>query len=150
MALNNSFERAIAYWSFGWLPSDRLPDVAADALGSGLDSSSLVALASSEKTPNPELHTMFEAALAELGRQRLTKVEAGRLIAKDYAQKICDGQLDAIEGARLIWKVSLESDELGSELGIFGGRVTEYEGMPELRDREAAMILEEAQALIGD
>jgi len=149
MDLNDSFQRAIAYWSFGWLASDRLPEVAADALATGLDSSSLVALASCDSTPNPELHTMFEAALAELGRQRLSKPEAGRLSAKDYAQKVCDGELDPIEGARLIWRVSLEADELGSEFGIFGGRVTEYEGMPELRDKEAAMIIEEARALIG-
>jgi hypothetical protein len=30
MPLPTDFDRALAYWSFGWLPSEKLPDVALD------------------------------------------------------------------------------------------------------------------------
>jgi hypothetical protein len=142
-----AFDRAVAYWSFGWLQSDTLPRVAIEALEQGIESPSLLELAAAGNTANADFHCLFEKSLTELGRSRLSKAEAGRVIARDYTYQICNRKLTPIEGARAIWRVSLECEELTRELGIFAGRVTEYEDLPSLRERISEMILSEAQAL---
>jgi len=110
----------------------------------------MIELASADTKPNPSLHRLFEKALTELGRSALTKPEAGRIIAREYAGQICDGTVAPVVGARAIWRVSLESEELSRELGIFGGRVSEYEGLPSGRERISEMILSEAKELIKE
>ena len=141
-------DRAIAYWSFGWLSSDKLPEVAVEILELGVVSPSIIQLASADRVADPNLHRLFEDVLADLGRLRMTKPEAGRFIAQEYAEDICKGTITPVEGARTIWRVSLECEELGRELGIFGGRVTEYEGLPSGHDRISDMIVYEAKDLI--
>jgi hypothetical protein len=143
-----SLDRAVAYWSFGWLPSDRLPAVALEALERGTESPSIIELASADSAANPDLHPLFEKALTELGRTRLARAEAGRMIARDYAEQICNEAIKPVDGARAIWRVSLECPELEGELGIFGGRVSEYEGLSDGRERISAMIVSEARELI--
>jgi len=143
-----TFDRAVAYWSFGWLPSDELPKVALEALDHGLESPSLIELASAESSVGPRLHRLFEKALVELGHSRLTKAEAGRIIAEEYADQICKAKISPVEGARAIWRVTLECGDLTRELGIFGGRVSEYEGVSsESRENISKMILSEAREL---
>lgn len=145
-----SFDLAIAHWSFGWLPSDRLPDVAIQAMEMGFESPSLFALASSEKSADPDLHGLFGKVVSEMGRTRLSKSEAGRCIAREYARKICNGKISPVDGARVIWKVSLDCEELTKELGIFGGRVSEYDDLPDVRDRISELILSEATSLLSN
>jgi hypothetical protein len=146
-----SLDRAVALWSFGWLPSDRLPAVAIDALEQGIESPSIIELASADSAADPRLHCLFEKVLMELGRPKLTKPEAGRIIARDYADRICKGEVTAVDGARAIWRVSLECDDLSHELGVFGGRVSEYEGLPAGPEREhfSEIIVAEAKELIA-
>ena len=101
MASTAALDRAVAHWSFGWLPSDRLPGVALEALEHGLESPSMVELASADSTAGPRLEGLFEKALAELGRSFLAKPEAGRIIARDYAKQICEGTVTPVDGASL-------------------------------------------------
>jgi hypothetical protein len=105
--------------------------VGLEALEQGIESPAIIELASADTGAGPDLHRLFEKVLAELGRSRLTKAEAGRIIAREYAGGICKGAISPVDGARAIWRVSLECEGLSGELGIFGGRVTEYEGMSE-------------------
>jgi len=144
----NPLDRAIALWSFGWLPSDGLPKVAIEALEQGLETPSMIELAAADGNADPHLHCLFEKALKDLGRSRLKKAEAGRLIAQEIAQQITQGKVTPLNGAKAIWKVTGECEELCQELGIFGGRVTEYEGMPDGRECIADLILAEAKALL--
>ena len=78
----------------------------------------------------------------------MAKPEAGRVIAQEYAEGICKGTITPVDGARAIWRVSLECKELSGELGIFGGRVSEYEGLLDGRERISEMIVCEARELI--
>ena len=150
MNLTASFDLAIAAWSFGLLPSDNLPKLAMEALEQGIESPTLLELASADCSPNPDLHRLFERALNELGRTRLEKVEAGRFIANYYASQICSQYILPIEGARLIWRLEQECPELSQELGIFAGRVSEYEGVPlASRKHISDLIVADAHALIG-
>src|SRR5438874_355978 len=119
MTTNPAFDRAIAYWSFGWLPSDKLPGIALEALEQGIENPSIIELASADNGAGPDLHRLFEKVLSELGQSRLTKSEAGRFIAREYADAICKGTLSPVDGARAIWRVSLECADLSAELGIF-------------------------------
>ncbi len=143
-----SFDRAVAFWCFGWLPSNELPAVAVNVLEHGIESPSLIRLASAETNGDPDYHRIFEKALSELGCPRLSKQEAGRMIARHYAMKISNHELKPIEGARLIWRILLECPELTPDLGIFAGRVTEYEDCPPNRDGIERMIRLEAEALL--
>lgn len=141
-------DRANVYWSFGWLASDKLPGVALDALEQGMESPSVLELACRDGSEGLILHGLFEKALSELGRAPLSKLEAGRMIAREYAEEIANGKLSPIEGARLIWKVSLDCEELTQELGIFGGRASEYEDLPSERKLISDTILAEAKQLL--
>jgi hypothetical protein len=150
MASMTWLDRAAAYWAFGLLSSDKLPGVALEALEHGVESPSMIELASADAVPNPSLHRLFEKVLRELGRSPLTKPEAGRMIAREYAEQICRGTIVPVEGAQAIWRISLECEELRSELGIFGGRVTEYADLPAERESISEMIVSEARKLITE
>lgn len=143
-------DRQVAYWTFGWLPSDKLPGVALDALERGIDSPTMIALASADATAEPEHHVLFRKALLELGRSPFSKADAGRIIAQVYAEQICEGKIAPVEGANEIWRVSLECPELTSELGIFGGRVSDYHGLPEGFDRPSDVVIAETRQRISE
>src|SRR5262249_42182319 len=105
------FDLAIAYWSFGWLPSDRLPGLAVEALEQGMECPALIQLVAAESVGNPDLHRLFTRVLSELGKSPLSKPDAGWMIARDYARRICSREIIPIEGARAICRVSLECEE---------------------------------------
>lgn len=122
--------------------------MAIQALEQGLETPSMIELAAADGNANPCLHSLFEKALKELGWSRIKKVEAGRLIALEIAQQIIQGKVTPLNGAKAIWKITGECEELCQEFGIFGGHVTEYEGMPDDRECIAELILSEAKALL--
>jgi len=124
--------------------------VAMDALEQGLETPSMIELASCYRIANPDHHRLFEKALAELARSPLSKAEAGRTIARHYASQICSGELPPLEGAKAIWKITLECEALVGEFGIFGGLATQDDGgSPTLRDHINDMIVSEAKELIS-
>jgi hypothetical protein len=71
--------------------------------------------------PDPDFHRLFEKLLTELGRSRLLKAEAGRIIAQEYAEEVCNGTVTPIDGARAIWRVALECEELHGSWGFSVG-----------------------------
>jgi hypothetical protein len=144
------FDLQVANWSFGRVPPDQLPAVAREALAKGIDSPSLRKLADNSPEPNPDLDTLFERALAELGRSRLPRAEAGRIIARDFARRLCDGSLPPVEGATAIWHLGLDCEELEREFGIFGGLVSELDGVWELEGVITEQIIEEARYLLQE
>jgi hypothetical protein len=146
----SSLDRAIAYWSFGWFPSDRLPTLAVEALAQGIESPAMIELAAGQSTADERHHRLFERVLSELGRSRPTKAEAGRFIAREIAEQICQGKVSPVDGAEAIWRVSLECEDLSAELGVFGGRVSEYEGWPHGRERIAETIVADAKELLAN
>lgn len=139
---------SIACWSLGWLPSDELPQVAERVLAEGFESPALVKVACSDYSADPGLHGLFEKALNDFGRARMKKSEAGLFIARRIAKRIVQGGIAPCDGARDIWKVSLECKELSSKLGIFGGRVTEIEDQPKFRDQISRLIIQDAENLL--
>src|SRR5436305_2091962 len=109
-----NFEIAEAAWWFGRLPSDRLPDLACAALEAGYDGPTLRQLAGLEAIPAPSAHKLMERALAEVGRRKLSKADAGRILARDYARQIVSGQLSPNAGARKLWQLDLDCEELSA------------------------------------
>ena len=93
---------------------------------------------------------LFEMIICELGKHRLSKYEAGKYMAKEIAHEICKGSITPIEGAKQIWNICIECGELTQEIGIFGGRVGEYDDLPHMHDHISNLIKADAKSFIGN
>lgn len=97
-----SLERAAIQFAADLLPSDDLPEVAADALVSGHDSPALRELAGTARTDVRTARDLFIAVLGEL-RILFPASDERKPLAYLTASDVADGRLDPIEGAHLIW-----------------------------------------------
>jgi hypothetical protein len=145
-----NLELVEALWWFGKLPSDRIPGIAGEMLAAGFDSPRLVRLAGVPAAADPDLHKEFRGVLEDLGRQPLSKAQAGRIIARDFARDIIEDGISPYVGARYIWwKVSNECEEPFPELRPFMVLTIQYEDCPRLRAKIEAEIVVEAQRLLN-
>lgn len=136
---------AVAYWTLGLLQPQQMRQVAQGLLASGVDSKLhvLAGLSDSELDEAPDL---FSQTMHALGRDKLTKPDAVRIIAKAVARQITQGDLSPYDGARRIWNASLEVAEQGfHDVDPFIYAASEYEDRPDDRDHFAAEIVAEAQ-----
>ncbi|WP_030663171.1 hypothetical protein [Streptomyces rimosus] len=115
---------------FGWYGGDRaeIVQAALDALLAGVDSPSLALLAGLGRNELDEVAELFDGVLTELELVPLTpdNVAAARWeTARWWAGRIVRGDLDAVDGARLIWERA--ACELGHprELACFGSVLRE-------------------------
>lgn len=90
-----------ALFAFDLHIREKLPELAADLLESGIDSPALRRLAGLIGPELDEANEWFERALHELGRPRLSKPEAARRLAVDLAQGVLEGRVSKREAARL-------------------------------------------------
>jgi hypothetical protein len=108
-----------ARWVLGRIPSEALPQIAADLLEAGRDTRSLRRLAGEMQPTLGETGPLFEEVLDELGIAVPDRSRAGLVLAKAYAVQIIEGSLSAYDGARHIWGIQLEVEGLTLELGPF-------------------------------
>ena len=78
-----------------------------------------------------------------------TDFEAGLTVARRVARRIVDGDLEPIDGARMIWwKVCTWTPELRERLNQFVGLASEWEDSPAHRAEYDEDILEACEALL--
>lgn len=135
------------------LPSDELPGIALSAIESGLDSSSLRALAGELHPTKADSLPLFEQALIELGIPDEPKEKAGLQLALVYAQEIVSGCVTPYDGARNIWAIASEisstNEVLWQQLVSFVGLASEWEDDPDNREYYEKEIVKDALELIS-
>jgi hypothetical protein len=152
-------QHMLALWALGRLPSEELPRIAAEWLADGIDTPAIRELAGISSPEMPDVGPLFSKALSSTHLRELTRDEALRTIAQQYAQEIVEGKVTPHEGARKVWKeVNLESG-CDSLLSPFIGAASELEDLPDRtekdgRDRETYrrqlndLIISAARALL--
>jgi hypothetical protein len=128
---------------------EELPDLAAHALASGLDSPALRDLAGTSRRDTGLIDDLFTASLKELGIPDPDESSARRHLARLWLSEIADGRRPPFEGARLLWWEVW--NELGrpEELAQFVNLADDWEAHPELRDEVDAEIIEHAATLLA-
>ena len=94
-----TFKQLIAAYVTGNLTESDLPKAAYAGLQEGLESESLIILAGmGDKDNSLELEQYFAMSLKELDLQLPEQREAAVQLALYYADEICEGRLDPVEG----------------------------------------------------
>ena len=111
MTSTSDIRKAQALWLLGLLATTELPRVAVEALSQGIESPSLVRLAACYLTASEDIRHLFVSSLSEIGLPHMTKIDALRYYAKEVSAWILQSEVSPLEGARLIWRASLNSGE---------------------------------------
>jgi len=129
--------------------ADRLPGIAAEALGDGCESPTLRTLAGMCGSRAEELLPMFEQALQDLGLHKPPRRDAVLRLAHETARQISRGELSPYLGSKKIWELTLLApDEVIAELDPFIYAVSEWEERPNERDFFEAAIMRTAEGLV--
>ena len=147
-AENLEFDLKLVYaeWLLGLVTSDDLPDIAIRAISSGIESGSILRLASLAKTESMEAVKLFDRGLMELGYKAITKVDALRIYATEVSRLILEERLSPLEGARLIWRAKLNSgNDDFHELDGFIYAASEMEERPNDKRLFEKAIFEESR-----
>ncbi|MGH9870577.1 MAG: hypothetical protein ACREAA_20765 [Candidatus Polarisedimenticolia bacterium] len=159
-----AFLDSLAARAIGLLSGEQLPQVCADALEEGYESTSLAALAGEYGLPyDPWRHeSLFEEALRELKLSLPGTMEAAALLIRRNAESVVAGSLTPREGSRRILEVysQVESevpvkryvgDGLGIErlVGIFYSHDDVPFGQEHLHAKIDADLLDECTKLSG-
>lgn len=137
-----------ARWALGMIGSDELPRIALRALEDGVASSAMERLAGLTVVEHDEAPELFERALQELGRRRLSKAEALYELARYAAERIVRQEIGPYDGAKLIWEATLQSGvDHQHTLDPFIYAASEYEDRPEDRGHFSEAIMREAREL---
>lgn len=138
---------AQAMMILGILTTDRLPDIAIEALEAGEDSSALRILAGLMQYDITEVHKVFERVLIEMAIPMLTRSEAARMYAVDICVQIVGRQISPLEGANRIWDASIRvNDPDFHDLDTFVYAASELEDRPMDRDFFEREIVKEARS----
>jgi hypothetical protein len=161
-----TFDEAVAADTLGILLPEQLPEVATQALCSGLDSPHLAALAgeSPRAASSDDLHAMFERALHELGIERPAPLRAAETLRNYYARRVVTGEISPHVGAEAIVRGVLDrvreqlppGQYLGESLGIarlvglfYDYDLVRYEGLGTEEEVNIA-VAEECRRILGD
>ena len=125
-----NLNEAVAFYKLDLIKSEKLPEIASDALEASYDSPSLRLRAGELNPIMSTVGPMFEKTITELNISIPTKRGAYFIVAKYYSNKIISGELSPYDGAKIIWeKVTLEEDS-PEELSAFAGAASEIEDLP--------------------
>lgn len=143
-----TLQTALTRFIVGSLPSDDLPDIAAHALASGLDSPSLRSLAGASRAEPREARDLFLAAVSELGFRIPSETEARRALVRLWAHQMIDGTLTPCEGSRLIWWEGWEELGRPDDLTVFVSLASQWEDSPAYRADLERDMLAAAESLV--
>ena len=133
----------------GILSSEELTNVATLALEDGCDSPSLRILAGLSLAEADEARVVLEQALAELNSAVPSARDAVMCLARETAKGILSGSVEAYEGGKQIWQLSLHiPGETLSELDSFVYAASEWEDRPEDRHAFEEGIIAAAKELL--
>ena len=135
-----------ARYVLGQMLSDQLPAIACDLIAMGINSKSLGNLAGLSASEYPDARELFERALLELGRKKMSNELALKYFTKDVSIKILSGSLTPYEGAKLIWKTYRNTNIPDThDYDPFIYAASEMEDRPRDRKRFERGILKEAK-----
>jgi hypothetical protein len=130
---------------------DRLPRIAAEALGAGCDSPMLRTLAGMSDSRAEELVPMFEQVLKDLGLSKPSRRDAVHRLAQETARQILCGALSPYAGSKRIWELTLlNPDEAVASLDPFIYAASEWEERPHERHFFETSIIQAAEELVRD
>lgn len=132
----------------GTLPSERLPDLATEALSRGLDSPALRELAGASPRDVREAGDPLVVALGELGITLLDVQPALWRLVRHTATEIVRGDLAPYDGASWIWHEASYRVEPEGDLRIFIGLASEWEDHPASRPQIETAIVDAAEELL--
>jgi hypothetical protein len=141
-------QAAAAKYVLGLLSGDDLPYVAADALTSGVDCSSLRVLASIG-VGDREAEQLFEKSLRELGLNMPSRHDAAVSVAREVAQKILRGDVSCLDGANIIWDIYTRSGSDTVELHPFVYAASEWQDRPDDSELFERMIREGSRKIVS-
>ena len=140
-----NLEIAEALWVLGMLPTEDLPDLAADAIAQGIELEALVKLAGCSPQESQEIAQLFDDFLKQKGGG-MSKMHALQLYAKIVSQQILESKVTAQDGAKEIWRATLKARIDGfHELDAFIYAASEMEDRPQERNLFVKAIMEEAR-----
>ena len=140
-----NLEIAEALWVLGMLPTEDLPDLAADAIAQGIELEALVKLAGCSPQESQEIAQLFDDFLKQKGGG-MSKMHALQLYAKIVSQQILESKVTAQDGAKEIWRATLKARIDGfHELDAFIYAASEMEDRPQERNLFEKAIMEEAR-----
>jgi hypothetical protein len=135
-----------AMWVLGFISSDQLPELAAEALVSGSDCDSLRVLSGLLPSESAEAPEIFLRALKELSMPELSRSDAAHRYAIAISMKIVDQTLPARAGAEKLWDASLRVDDPQfHDLDTFIYAASELQSRPEDEEFFTREILREAE-----
>ena len=141
---------AAAKLVLGLLYAEVVPEIGTRALVEGYDSPALRVVAGLIEAQSDEAIPLFKQALSELTWPLPNQREAVLLLARELAAQVLRGELSPYQGAKKIWWLTREADEVGHELDPFIYAASEWEDRPEDRPLFERAIMEEAKALVDD
>ena len=129
--------------------ADRLPSIAAEALGDGCDSPALRTLSAMSESRTEELVPIFEQALLDVGLRKPSRRDAVLRLAREAAEQILRGELSPYGGSKRIWELTLlVSGEVIAELDPFIYAASEWEERPADRRFFEGSIMKAAEELV--
>jgi hypothetical protein len=149
--LMESFDEVIARWVLGDLYPEDVPAVATDALVRGCEASEVAVLAGLRRPSRVEVEDELSALLRRLGMGRPGPRRALKTVVDACAQRMVDGRVSPVAGARTLWSWAMEfhrEDHVFEQLAIFVGLASEWDDDEPRRAAYEADMLEEARALL--
>ncbi|GAA1194195.1 hypothetical protein GCM10009675_06250 [Prauserella alba] len=114
-------------------PSDVI-DWAQCLVADGDTQEKVVALSVLPDDATEEVESLLGALADDVGLCEMTEARAGTLVAAQVARLLTSGELEPIDTAREIWRISRLAPSVESELRAFVGLASEWEDDPENRD----------------
>jgi hypothetical protein len=140
----------LARWQLFDLPSAELTEIATALLEQGHETPALHMIAGSPAfVLGSDADRLLDEALFELGISIPTEPEAARLLVREAARQIVDGEVTPYSGARAMLTFgSRLTDDEDDELALMRVYVGEVEAYPRQRAKYDADITNEAQRFI--
>lgn len=140
-----------AGWCLGLIGPEQLPDVAIDLLQAGVENNDVLILSALAPEDSVLAVSLFDKILRELGRGNLPKVEAALVYAKYISRRILSNEIDAIDGAKMIWRAYRNAADSGIyDLDPFVYAASEAEARVADREFFNGEIKKQAERLVGN
>jgi hypothetical protein len=129
----------------GLVPSEQYPDVAADLLVGGYDSSALRELAGYPRSDPRGARDLWIQARQELGKPFEDDSVARRILVRSWLREIVDGTLAPRTGVGLIFGEGWLALDQPTELDHLVGLMDDWDDMPRNREDICGRIMDAAQ-----
>jgi hypothetical protein len=148
----DSFLSAAAAYKLGHLQANAVVDAAAQQLTEmTAPPAALAELATADATDirYEELDDLIQSVLAGLGEPPLTNQRATATIIVSIARKVANGTIDAISGAREIWRLAPPVSERSPEINSIISLVDDWEENANAREGIIGEVQDAARELLN-